>query len=862
MTFTSQFAPLSFPNLGLVRFPDVKVAPEERVSLGVKRNASNTELLKHLAWTGYLAREAKGAFKGIPRERAVAQFKTEFATFEKTGVVDYLLLVWDIVRWAQREGIVTGWGRGSAGGSLTNYCLGIVKVNPLRHNLNFPRFLSEARMKPVIKDGVTYVDGKSAPDIDMDFQYGRRADVVRYIETKYAGHTCKISTRMELTGKMALKDALKVYAGYSEEEAKRVSDFIEARFGKVQSLHEAQEKNEDIQRWLKDPANVEVYAIALAIEGLAIAKGQHPSGVFISYEPLDGNMPVELSKTKETVTSFDMETVAGLGIKVDCLAVRSLDLVANTAAMVGEKMDDIDLDDPLIYTYLRERETYVGLFQIEEGTTKEATVKIKPRHLTDLSAVLAISRPGAMKYIDQFATYVRTGEIKPFYPTIDAILAETGGALIMQEQITAICREAFGLSDIDADQVRYAVGKKKREEMAKWEPSINEGGRKRSVPEGVIKAFWDVCNASADYQFCKAHSVEYACLTAATVYLKARHPQAFYLTMLKLASEEPNPIEYMNAVIAEMRAVGIQLLPPDLLKSEADFSIQDGHVRFGLSHIKGVSTATMGKIVTFKRDFDSKFAIFEAAKAAKINIAVVTSLIYAGCLDSIIMDDSSRAKLALEAQLYNLLTPNEKLLAKRYAGEYNEDLTALIKGIADKTNEKGKPLVKPSRMDTLRRDYEPAWRQYQDNSRAEDLCCYLFERHLLGYSPSTTLHACYSRKIADLVPLKDIARYAGTKEEFRCVAIIDEGKTHISAKGVPYYRAVVFDDEASTKIMLHGEERLDACKSRNGDLPKPGEIVTVVGQLSQDGKLVFADSVVVQPSVIRLKRTDNPEPEI
>ncbi len=510
--FTAQFTPLQFPLMGLVRFPEVEISQEDRVALKLKPKASNRDVLKQLAWNGYLEREAKGWFKDISREQVIARFKTELATFDKTGAIPYLLIVWDIVRWARQNGVVMGWGRGSAGGSLVNATLGITNVNPLRYGLNFPRFISEARMKPVIKDGVTYVDGKSAPDIDMDFQYGRRADVVRYIETKYAGRTCKISTRMELTGKMALKDTLKVYAGYDEERAKQVSNFIEARFGKVQSLHEARDgspdgkiqPNEDIVKWIKaSPENARIYAIAMVIESAPVGKGQHPSGVFICYHPLEGNIPVELSKTKDVVTSYDMETVAGLGLKVDCLAVRSLDLVANTATLSGLSMDDIDLESSVIYDYLKTHETYVGCFQIEEGVTKEATIKIKPRHLTDLSAVLAISRPGAMKYIDQFATYIRTGEIKPFHPAIDAVLKETGGALILQEQITDICRDVFGLSDIDADQVRYAVGKKKKEEMAKWEAPLNEGGRKRAIPESVIKGFWDVCNASADYSFCK-----------------------------------------------------------------------------------------------------------------------------------------------------------------------------------------------------------------------------------------------------------------------------------------------------------------------------------------------------------------------
>ncbi len=862
MKFTDQFSQLSFPLMGLVRFPTVTISPEDRKTLRLKPNVSNREILRQLAWAGYLAREARGKFVGISREQVIAQFKTEFATFDKTGVIPYLLLIWDVNYWSDKQGIVRGFGRGSAGGSLTNFCLGITDVNPLHHNLDFPRFISEARMKPIVKDGVTYIDGKSAPDIDVDYQYLRRADVVKYVETKYAGHTCKISTRMELTGKMALKDTLKVYAGYTEDAAKQVSGFIEARFGKVQTLHEAKEKNEDIQKWLKiNPTNARIYEIAMAIEGAPVGKGQHPSGVFISYAPLEGSIPIELSKDKEVVTSFDMETVSGLGIKADILGLRTLDLVAGAAALAGIKVEDIDVNDPIIYDYLQTKSTFVGLFQIEEGTTKDAVQQVGPRNIEDLIACVAISRPGAYKNLPTYVAYVRRGELKSIHPAIDAVLKETGNVLIYQEQITAICRDVFGMSGIDADQVRYAVSKKKKEEMAKWESVLREQGKKKSIPDSVIQYFWDVCNASADYLFVRAHSCEYSYLTAACVYLKAKAPQAFYLWMLKLASEEPDSVTYMNGVISEMRSTGIQLLPPDLLKSEADFTIQDGHIRFGLSSIKGISSTTMSKITSFKCDFSSKFAIFEAAKSAKINIAALGGLIYCGCLDSVITNTSSRAKLALEAQLYNLLTDNEKVLAKRYGPEYQYDVLELLRGIASKTNEKGKPLVRESRMGTIRRDYAPFWDQFLANSKNEELCCYIMERHLLGFSYTSTLHNVFSRKVVGLVKVSDLPQLGrDRKNPVRFVAFVEEGKLALSKKdSTPYWKADCYDDWGRVKIMLHNEEKLDACRSFNGDLPKTGDIVICSGTLSDDGGIFFAHSVLVQPNPIKTKKSADVE---
>lgn len=887
-SFSSQFVPLSFPNLGLVRFPDVKVSPEDCSLLGLKSDASNREVLRHLAWRGYLVRKAKGQFKEITEQRVIDRFKTEFATFDSTGVHQYLLMVWDINRWCDKQGIIRGKGRGSAGGSLTLFALGVTDINPIKHDLNFPRFISEARMKPVIKDGVIYVDGKSAPDIDGDYQYARRNEVINYIEQRYPGRVCKISTRLELTGKMALKDTLKTYADYSEEEAKRVSDFIEARFGKVQSLYEALngdgkdgKPNDDIKRWvIAAPRNKEIYEIAMAVENLAVARGMHPSGVFVSYDPLDGNVPTELSKTGEVVTSYDMETAAGVATKIDILGLRSLDLVADTIRLAGISIDDIDVNDPCIYQYMATKEGFVGMFQIEEGTTKSAVQQIKPRNVDELASVIAISRPGALRWIGTFSKYIATGEITPFYPPIDAILRSTGGALIMQEQITDICREVFGLSDIAADQVRYACGKKKKEEMAKWESVLIENGRARGIPESVTQSFWKTCDAASDYSFCKSHATLYAYLTATTTYLKVRHPQAFYLTMLRLAREEPNALEYMNTIMAEMRGhTTIRVLPPDITRSGADFQLEiddadptKHHIRFGLSSIKGVSDQTMVKLAAFRRQFTSKLDVFDAAKEAGVDIRVFTSLVYSGCLN---WPNTPRTKLALEAQTYNLLSPIQKGKLRQFIAKHDDDVLATLKALPTITTEKGKPILPSSQLDTLRRDYEPYYAQYVANARNENLSSYIWERHLLGYSPTTTLFSLYFAKLPAIVELstvlargKQIAamdpedRPKGRAENgFSFVAWVVEAKMSFSRKGnTPYLKVKLEDDSGSIYGLLYGPENVESCRRANdGQLPEAGNIVSCDGALSKDGGVIFLSTAIIQPSPIKLKRSAIPD---
>ena len=878
--FLSQFSTLSIPNLGLVRFPRIEISKEDRSALGLKPKANNRDILRQLTWEGIKSRRAKGYFKGFTDEQVIDQLKMELATFDKTGVHDYLLLVWDYNRWADAQGIVRGWGRGSAASSLTLFALGITHVDPLRHKLNFPRFISEARMKPVVKDGVVYVDGKSAPDIDCDYQYGRRVEVLNYIENKYAGRTCKISTRLELTGKTALKNALKIYGGYTDDDAQRVAGLLEVKYGKVQDLEAAREKNGDIKKWLAEkPRNVEIYSVAMAIEGLTTGRGVHPSGVFVSYDPIDGNIPTELSKEKDgvanVVTSNDMETAAILGIKVDILGVRTLDLVADTAKLVGITVDSINIDSSVIYEYLnRLTANYVGLFQIEDGTTKEAVVKVGPKDIDSLSACLAISRPGALKYLDQYAEYSRKGTFKTIYPAIDEALKTTGNVLVFQEQITAICRDVFGLSDIDADQVRYAVGKKKKEEMAKWEPILYANGQSRGIPDTVTKYFWNVCNASADYLFVLSHAVSYAYLTGATAYLKAVYPQAYYLVMLKLAREEPDATGYINTVMSEAATVGVRVLPPDVLLSESDFSIQKDpatgldSIRFGLSHIKGISDKTMVALTSFRREFTSKFELFDAARSAGVEIRILTSLIYSGCLN---WKGASRPRLAMEAQTYNLLSDGQKSKVKNFAAEYNEDIIAILKALPQKKNEKGKPILPDSQIDTLRRKYAPYWEAYKANCDNEELTNYLMEKRLLGFSYTSTLHKCFSFKIIGLITLQQIKQLGAAirarpplkegekmprQEPFKAVAFVSWTKHGMTKKdNSPYLKIGLSDDSGEVMGMLYGHERMEHCQGFNNKLPEEGDIVICSGTLSRDGNMIFCDSIMIQTNPIVTKKT-------
>jgi DNA polymerase III alpha subunit len=562
-----------------------------------------------------------------------------------------------------------------------------------------------------------------------------------------------------------------------------------------------------------------------------------------------------LSKTKDVVTAYDMNVSATLGLKADILGLRTLDVIREACKQANIKPASIDIHNQSIYDYLQGRDLYGGLFQIEEGLSKQTVGKVKPRDIRQLAACMALPRPGALKYIDQYKEYVQTGAIKPIHPLFDEILKETGGIILYQEQITKVCVELFGMTEVDADQVRYYVGKKLKAEMQKVEPTLYEMGRGRGIPDEVIKYFWDTCNNSADYLFVRAHSFEYGDLCAKTAYLKANHPREFTLALLKMSKHEPNSQSVLMSIIAEAKQMGVDILPPDLLKSAEDFVVEETGVRFGLSHIRGISDANMSKLLSFRRDFTSKFDVFAAAEEAKISISVLVGLIMCGALDS---KGESRAKVTLEAQTYNLLTPREKLLVRRLASEYNDDLIAMLKELGQKTDEKGKPYIKESRLVTLRREFGPYEQMHRENSKNSELTSYIMERHYLGFSYSSTLKDIFSRKIEGLMTVSE-ALTQPANSMVRLVVFADDLKKSVSLKSKkPYVKYFMSDETGAIKVMIHGEDNISAVSQFHGELPGEGDIIVVNGQKG-DGDMVFCGNrsgmgFIRQPNPVKMKK--------
>lgn len=849
-SFLSQFTPYSFPNLGLIRLPQIRVTDEDKIAVGIKTSSSNSLFIRHLAWKGYLALRARGKFEGISETEVKARLRFEYDVMEKTGTIDYILLVWDIVIQAKKRGIPVGPGRGSVCGSLICYCIGITKINSLRHKLNFTRFISEARVKPKLIDGVYYADGRAMCDIDVDFSIARRHEVKQYIDTKYPARSAKISNITALSGKTALKEVLKVYLEWSDDDAKKVSDLIEVHFGKAEKLEDVLAESKDFLAWTKEKSEHRAaYDHACALQGLVTHKGVHASGLFLSYAPLDDTLPVEISTDDEgeehLTTSYDMDTVAEIGVKADVLSLKTLDVIEETCRLLGINSDDIDIEHSSIYDFLAKTRLYYGLFQIETGLAGDATHKAKPRGLDQLAACSAIARPGALQHIPQLVEYFTTGKLKSIYPQLDALLQSTGNIIIYQESINDICQQVYGLPATDADEVRRAISKKKREDILKWEPILYENGAKRGVPVEVTDHFWSTCNKSADYLFVAGHATAYAYLTAQTTYLKANHRREFYLATLKYAKKEEIPI-----IIAEARQLGVNILPPSVIKSQEDFAFEGDDIRFGLKHIKGLGTSKLGKVSSFSRDFKNKIEVFDFAKQLGLDISALQTLFWSGALS---IDDTPRLRLAMEGRAYNLMCETQRNVVAEFAKDYGYDLMETIRQLKELKNEKGKPVLNESQLATFRKKFAPHWKMYQDNMRYEDVFAYVAEREIIGFSYSNTLFNLYSKKVEGLTPIADVLD-CSEREEVSFVAFVDGVKKGVGRESKKdYIRFDLSEESGSIKAMINGTNKIEACAQFNGKIPEVGECVVVHGSKGE-GSMVFASSMVLQKSPIRLRR--------
>ena len=850
-TLTQNLFLNKFDNLDLglhgVRLPEFSIESSYKRQLNLSEDVENYEFLRALSLNGFkklnITKDNKDYKKYVDRA------KHELETLKELGFIDYILLVWDVINFCKTNDIPIGLGRGSAAGSLILYLIGVTRIDPVKYNLYFERFISKIRAKKQVIDGITYLDGSLMCDVDLDICYYNRHKVLEYLENKFKGKTSKILTLNTLSGKLLIKECGKIIAEKTEEEMTSISSLIPKVFGQVKDITTAYEEVSKFKEWCDE--NKEAYQIALKLRDLIKNKGIHPSGVLLSHDLLQKVCPTEFSSDKESVSSFDMNWVSLFNIKLDILGLRSVSVVDDVCKNINIKVEDIDLSHESIYRNLQDLKCPHGLFQIEADTNFKVCQKVKPKNLEELSGVLALARPGALQFVDKYAAHTNFQQSESIHPFFDDILKETGGVALYQEQLMQMAHK-IGFTLDEAEILRRIVGKKKTEEIKEWQSKIKEKVKQNKLPKEVGDILWKIMEDSANYSFNKSHSLAYAALAAVTIYLKFNHSQQFFLSLLKMSRNEPDSIYEISKIQKEMRAFDINLLPPHIIKSDMDFCIEHKDIRFGLLSIKGISDKSIEKLNSFRNKYSNKFEIFQAAEESDLNIGVLSALIQAGALSGF---KQSRSKIVLEAQLWNILTTKEKKYSISFAEKFDYDLIKIIKHLNTFTDEKGVLIIKDTRLETIKNKYDPYLKIYNQNNKSESFANWYYEKKLMGYTYGKDLKDIFIEKRDDLKYISEILDEP-INSKIIFVGQIEDVYSGISKneKKTRYLRLKIADETSSMSVLIFNDNIENQKLLNNNKVFEEGNIVIVKGIKKDD--CVFADLVSIQDHKIYMKLND------
>ena len=717
--------------------------------------------------------------------------------------------------------------------------------------------MSKSRAKKTEKDGIVYLDGSLLADIDNDISYEHRKEVIRYIEEKYPGRTAKILTLNTLSSKLCIRECGKIVGGYNETDINAVTALIPKNFGKVATIKESRETSEKFEEWAN--VNEKVIEISHKLERLNKNSGVHPSGIAISHDEISSLCPLQLTNEGALVTAYDMNWVSELMVKFDILGLRTLSVIYDTCKGLGLDPVDIPLDDKELYRPLQSLECAHGLFQIEANTDFKVCRKIEPKNLEELSAVVAIARPGALDFMEAYAEYSHTGEFQSVHPFFDSVLEYTGGIPLYQEQLMKMAVE-LGFTLDEAEQLRRIVGKKKIELMAEWKEKIEEKTSSKNLPVEVGEVLWKVAEDSANYSFNKSHSIAYATLAAWTAYLKFNYPQKFFLSLLKMTQYEPTPQAEVSKISQELPHFNIKLLPPHLVKSSMEFSSEGKNIRYGLSSIKGISDKSLSALRKFREEESvTKFDLFIAAKSAGLNIGVLSALIQAGALT----DDSTtdRSKLVLEAQLFNVLTDREKRNFMSLHEKEGKDLFGIFEEITlsgfNFIGDDGKALIKESRYNTIKKKYEPYKKIYYKNKKSLRFANWYFEKELLGFSYSQELAKVFDH---DTQPPQNSLYFKSLepRESAKYIFTVSFSKKEKSRNGNLYIKLQLEDEFGSIDAILCDNARDKKCTNylKSNSVPAEGNIITMHGEKTRDGDAVFINHLKVVDEMIYMNLRD------
>lgn len=836
-----------------VLLPNIDISETQYKNINCDPSVSNLEFLKNLCKHGALEKGVNLSSSDYKK-----RLSYELRILSKLGFIDYILLNWDILNFCHENNIPTGPGRGSAAGSLVLFLINVTKVDPIKYDLFFERFVSESRAKKTEHKGETYLDGSLLADIDNDIAYEHRDRVIKYIEEKYPNKTAKILTLNTLSSKLCVRECGKIVSLLNETDVNFVTSHIPKNFGKVCSISESIETSPKFKEWADDNENA--IKICKKLEGLNKNCGVHPSGIAISRQDISDICPTQTSNEGALVTAYDMNWVSELMVKFDILGLRTLSVIHNTCNLIGISPEEIELDNEETFYPLSELNCPHGLFQIEAHTNFSVCKKIKPRNIEELSAVIALARPGALDFVDSYSEYRETSNFQLVHDVFQEELSYTGGIPLYQEQLMKMAvRIGFTLDE--SEQLRRIVGKKKVKEMPKWKKKIEKKCEENNIDSEVADILWKVAEDSANYSFNKSHSISYSMLAAWTIYLKFKYPKQFFLSLLRMSNFEPNPQSEVSNISKELSHFGIKLLPPNLIKSNFDFTIDGDNIRYGLSSIKGISEKTIEPLRLFRNEENvNNFEVFLSAKHCGINIGTLSSLIQAGALSDTM--DEDRAKFVLEAQLFNLLTDREKRNFISISQSTRKNLFDIFSEIKNSDfNLKGddnKPLVKSSRYETIKKRYEPQKAIYYKNSKSQSFANWYFERSLLGFSYSTRLKNVFNS--SSQYPFHDSLDFqeCSSRDSLKYIFVVNFSKKEKSRNGNLYIKLELEDEVGSLDAILCDTSRGKKCTEylKNNPVPKENSIVTILGQKTRDGDAIFIDRMKIVDEMIYMKLSE------
>ncbi len=597
----------------------------------VPEGFTSWEYLNHLCRGGLKKRYPQGGAELTER------LEYELSVIKSMGYVDYFLIVWDFIKYAKDHEIMVGPGRGSAAGSIVAYCLEITSIDPIRYQLLFERFLNPERV--------------SMPDIDVDFCFERRQEVIDYVVEKYGtDRVVQIVTFGTMAAKGVVRDVGRVMdLPYAFVDG--IAKMIPREPGVNITLERALQMNPELRKLYQEDEQVhELIDMSKRLEGLPRHTSMHAAGVVISQKAIDEYVPLSLGSDGSVTTQFTMTTLEELGLlKMDFLGLRTLTVIQDAARLAGESsrtvidMEQIDYDDKKVLSSIGTGRTD-GIFQLESGGMKSFMKELKPQNLEDVIAGISLYRPGPMDFIPQYIRGKDHPETITYdCPQLEPILAPTYGCIVYQEQVMQIVRDLAGYTLGRSDLLRRAMSKKKGEVMQKERKNFVYGNEEEGVPgciangidEKTANKIYDEMIDFAKYAFNKSHAAAYAVVAYQTAWLKYYYPVEFMAALMTSVIDAPSKVaEY----IYTCRQMGIEILSPDINKGEADFSVDSGNIRYALTAIKSIGRPVIAGILKEREaggDFRNLKDFIERTSGKDINKRIIENFIKSGTFDSL-----------------------------------------------------------------------------------------------------------------------------------------------------------------------------------------------------------------------------------